>query len=159
MNDLKERVAVAAQAVENACIEFSGGNGIPSEELAILNKYEAAGMIKFVKVKKELGKLLYLPLMAAPELKGLSTTLYLRLLRRYMDKYGIKSGLSATTVAEYYHSFEKYAFKYDLEGINQVPVDEDLTVLRTVLNTAALGKLAVADEIGLFNELVEDGLI
>jgi len=152
---LKAKVKSAVEATKLLCEQYSGVKDITSEDMVILAKYVDRGLIKLTIPKKGVGEHLYLPLMCDPAYKGLSLTLWLTVLLKYMPKYGIKYRPTKASAASYYYSFEEYADKYNIKAIVGLPYEEMRSAITVISNDDA-GKLGIADEIGMLNELIED---
>ncbi len=150
---MRERIITAMAVVDKACYEFASG-GIPAEDLVVLNKYKANGMIKFTKAQLKIGENLFLPLMADPAMRGIYLKLWVKMVVHGIAKYGINSKFGESTAATYFSNFDLYSHKYGIVAIQGLEYDE-LKSACMVISNDDLSPLEKADDMGIYNELIE----
>lgn len=139
MANLRNRVADAVAFADLIARKHLVGNSsIPFEDLEIIRKYEALGLLKILTKRVGLQESIYWPIIQARELNTFSYSFYLRLVHAVCNRYGIKTGLGLNSVREYVNKPYQYGF------IEPVIVPDQY-----------LGKEFVAEELEVLKELLE----
>lgn len=136
---LIDRVQAALELADTVARKYLMGNSsIPLEDLEIIRKYEALGLIKVVNKRQGIQEGIYWPIIQSKELKTFSYSFYLRLIHAICNKYSIKTGLAMNSVREYVNKPYQYNF------IEPVIVPDQ-----------HLGKELVAEELQVLKELLD----
>ena len=104
----KEQLLEAVKVTNQLYSDYAR-NGIADEDLPIIKKYEALGLVKMVKRKGGVQKNLYFPLIHHPIFDGVLSTIFVRILRAAALKYGIKNAeITDNSISTYLNSPWRY---------------------------------------------------
>ena len=103
------RIEKAALAMEKIMTSFATANNfISAEDLPMIQKYIALGVIKMSRKTTPLQKGLYKPALEHEAMKDLPYTAWLYMFHHYANKYQVKCALSKSQVAEYVFNAARY---------------------------------------------------
>ncbi len=133
---MKDQIQEAWDFVQGTAVMYVGKEQIAPEDMPIVQKYLDAGIVTMAKKKGSLSRDFYFPTIEDSSFEGRSATLWLRMIHEAINQYGIKSGITRNSVAEYLSR----AFKYNISP--------------TVLPDSYVGKKVIAEEIEIFEAIL-----
>lgn len=111
MEELKQRLKVAYELVDETCSDYVGGApAIPAKELEVISKWIDIGIIQYAKKRKgNWQQQIYFPTIQHEAFEELSIDIWLRILRHCLVKYEIPSQIGISSANEYVsRGWDKY---------------------------------------------------
>ena len=128
------RIATAAKAMEKIVASYASANNfISDEDLPVIQKYVAAGVIKIAKSKMPLQKSLYKPALEHEAMTNLPYPSWLYIFQHYATKHNVKCALSRSQVAEYIFNASRYQM-CPVVGSTTAQADEYIKEFKEYIN-------------------------
>lgn len=128
------RITVAAKAIEKIIASYASANNfINEEDLPVIQKYIAAGVIKLARSKMPLQSALYKPALEHPAVENLPYPAWLYIFQHYAKQYKVKTALSRTQTAEYIFNCSRYKM-CPVVGSTVIDADKYINDFKEYLN-------------------------